>query len=138
MESVKNDSINKLNELLAKKNEVKTIQSQEPKNDTKEEKFDMSQVKKSENDHFLEMDKSESPQGLYVVFGAYSNEENAVHHLEKYKSDFPDARMIFNERNGYRYIILKYSLTPPSIFETQHKAHGMGLSKAWILEYLRK
>lgn len=138
MQSTKNDSINKLNELLAKKNQEKPAVSELPVNTTKPENFDMSNVKRSENDHFLEMDNSESPQGLYVVFGAFGNEENAKNNLNQYQKDFPEARMILNERNGYRYIILKYSLTPAPIFEVQRKAHGMGLSKAWILEYVKK
>lgn len=141
METTLNDSINKLNQLLAKKPEVKP--EVKPENNPVVEKttnpvsFDESQIKKSENDYFIELDQTDSPQGLYVIFGAYSKDESANLQLDKYKKDFPEARIIFNRRNSLKYVVFKYSNQRQPIFETQNKAHQMGLSKAWILNYIK-
>ena len=142
--SDRNDSINKLNELLRKKvDPVKTdpVKTDPVKTDPVKtdppKKFDDSQIKKSDNDYFIEMDQSDSPQGLYVVFGAFSKDDLAQAQLNKYKSEFPEARMIYNKRNGYKYIVFKYSNQKQPVFETRDKAHQKGLTKAWILNYVR-
>lgn len=140
MEKTKNDSINKLNELLSKKNEVRpenTVKNDvvPPKNDPPV--IDNSQIKRSENDYFVELDQSDSPQGLYVVFGAFSKDEGAQEQLNRYKKDFPEARMIINRRNGYKYIVFKYANRPEPVFEVLNKAKSQGLNKAWILQYIR-
>jgi hypothetical protein len=57
--------------------------------------------------------------------------------LQRYKNDFPEARIILNKRNGYKYIIFKYSTQPAPVFEVLNKAKSAGLSKAWILQYSR-
>jgi type IX secretion system PorP/SprF family membrane protein len=138
METEKNDTINKLKDQLAKKKDIVTPPlALDTAKKTPPVKFDNSQIKKSENDYFLELDNSDSPQGLYVVFGAYSKEEGAQTQYNKYKSAFPESRIIINQRNGYRYIIFKYANQPGPVFETKNKAHQMGLTKAWILNYVR-
>lgn len=106
-------------------------------NKTKNRLFDESQIKKSNNDYFLELDKTDSPQGLYLVFGAFGSDDNANAQLNKYKPQFPEARIIFNTRNSLKYIVLIYSLEKAPIFDLQYKARQMGLSKAWILNYIR-
>lgn len=138
METEKNDTINKLKELLAKKKDIITPPVVlDTAKKTVPVKFDNSQIKKSDNDYFVELNGSDSPQGLYVVFGAFSKEEGAQTQFNKYKSSFPDARIIINQRNGYRYIIFKYANQPAPVFEAKGKAHQMGLTKAWILNYVR-
>lgn len=145
MEKVKNDTIDKLKEQLAKKqetrpentvkNDVKNTTDNNPKNDPP--KYNNPDIKRSENDYFIEMDQSDSPQGLYVVFGAFSNDELAQNQLTRYKKDFPEARMIQNKRNGYKYIIFKYANQPAPVLDVLSKARSQGLSKAWILQYVR-
>lgn len=144
METVKNDTINKLKEKLAKNNTGKPeVVTNDKRNDNPlpppppptNNNFDQSQIKRSENDYFVELDGTDSPQGLYVVFGAFSKDEGAQNQLSRYKKDFPDARIITNRRNGYKYIIFKYADQQAPAFETLGKAQRMGLNKAWILNY---
>jgi len=163
-----NDSINALNQALAKKEEIisqqknntntnavnntntvdnsnttnntnnnNTVTNSRNKNPNSPVKFDESQIKKSKDDYFLEMDESDSPQGFYVVVGAYSRDDYAKSHLDRTIGNFPSARLIYNKRNGFKYIVLIYSTEKAPVFETQAKARQSGISKVWILNYTR-
>lgn len=144
MQAAKNDSINELKLVIEKKDALKpppsgldSVKNKIANNNVDPEKFDNSQIKRSKDDYFTELDQTDSPQGLYVVFGVFSKEENANAYLAKYKPAFPESRIILNQRNGFMYIIFKYADQPKPVFETKTKALGMGLSKAWILNYVR-
>ncbi len=140
MERIYNDSIAKLNALLAQKDkdlaEAKNKQGIE-KTDKSNKNFDDSRIKQSKDDYFIELDDTDAPQGFYVVFGAYKDPARADEQFNKYKSDFPEARIIYNKRNGLRYVIFKYSTDKMPIFETHARAKDKGLQKAWILNYKR-
>lgn len=130
-----NDTINKLNDELNKlKAELKNPPSNTT-NTTNTNNNDDKDIKRSKDDHFIELDKSESPKGYYVILGAYGKMSNAESQLANLKSEFPDARIIYNERNGLNYILLIYSEQKPPVFDTRRKAHKMGHNKAWILDY---
>ena len=139
MERNYNDSIAKLNALLVQKDkdlaEAKTKQVEKTNN--KNKNFDDSRIKQSKDDYFIELDDSDAPQGYYVVFGAFKDAARADEQFNKYKADFPDARIIYNKRNGLRYIIFKYSTERMQVFETHARAKDKGLQKAWILNYTR-
>jgi type IX secretion system PorP/SprF family membrane protein len=93
-------------------------------------------IRKSVDDHFLETDLStESPKGYYVIVGAYSRIAGAEQQLSGVKENFPDARLIFNERNRYYYVLLQYSEDKQVVFDAMRKAKSTGVSKAWILSY---
>lgn len=136
-ENYYNDTINKLNQELERlKNEMSSMDKKEPVQENKNEEDDeQGNVRRSKDDHFIELDKSESPKGYYVIMGAYGKMENAESQLAGLKGDFPDARIIFNERNGLNYILLTYSESKKPVFQTQRKAHNKGFSKAWVLDY---
>ncbi|HRE73364.1 MAG TPA: PorP/SprF family type IX secretion system membrane protein [Flavobacteriales bacterium] len=129
-----NDTINKLNEELRKlREDMKNTQTKvtEVKNTN-----DGPPVKRTEGDHFVELDKStESPKGYYVIDGAYGSMENAQSQYDRLKGQFPEARIIFNERNQLHYILLTYSEDKPKVFDTHRKAKSIGEEKAWVLEY---
>ena len=92
-------------------------------------------IKVSEDDHFLELDKSESEKGYYVITGAFGKVQYAERMLANVKEDFPNARIIFNERNQLNYVLLNYSLDKYVVFNDSKKALGLGYKKAWILQY---
>jgi type IX secretion system PorP/SprF family membrane protein len=79
------DSISRLNELLKKRPVVKDTSKVVDKD-----------IKRSKDDHFLELNGAESPQGLYTVYGAFSKFALADQALERIKRDFPEARIIYN------------------------------------------
>jgi hypothetical protein len=70
-----------------------------------------------------------------VIDGAFSKLENAETHFNEIKGSFPEARIIFNHRNGLCYILLTYSDDKTKVFQTHNKAKAMGEEKAWILNY---
>lgn len=132
-----NDTIAKLNEELRKlrenagktKDTISEIKANNPNdNDPR--------IRNSKDDHFTELDKTtDSPKGYYVIDGAFSKLENAETHFNEIKGSFPEARIIFNHRNGLYYILLTYSDDKNKVFQTHNKAKAMGEEKAWILNY---
>lgn len=99
-------------------------------------------IKKNENDHFLEiLDKSESPNGYYVVVGAFGKKQYADELLAGAKDKFPNARIIFNERNELYYVILFYSPKFEGVKEAyslSHTLEGGRFQEAWVLQYFGK
>ena len=131
-----NDTINKLNDELNKlKEEMKNMDKKDPVVDNPPTNDKDPEIKRSKDDHFIELDKTDSPKGYYVILGAYGKMENAQSQFNALKAEFPEARIIFNERNGLNYILLIYSEQKPPVFEVRRKAHSMGHNKAWILDY---
>ena len=130
---VLNDSISELNRMLAdmEKN-LKTID----KNSTRETDEQFSGViRRTENDHFLELNKSETPNGYYAIVGAFGRKSYAERLLSDVKSTFPNARIIFNERNNLHYVLIASGSNTDDVFESAQKALKMGYEKAWVLNY---
>lgn len=93
-------------------------------------------IRKSQNDHFYEIDKvTDAPKGYYVVSGAFGNITNAENWLTKNKTSFPDAKLIYNSRNSLHYIILGYSTEKTEVYGVHSKAKNSGIEKLWILDY---
>ena len=121
--------------------ENRTTENKTTENKTTEnrntETYNDEEIKKSLHDHFLESDKvTEVPKGYYVVSGAFGKVENAEAFFNtKVKDKFPNARIIFNERNHLHYIILDYSTEKQPVFKTIREARKAGITKAWILDY---
>jgi type IX secretion system PorP/SprF family membrane protein len=99
-------------------------------------------VKKNVDDHFLELfDKSDSPNGLYVIVGAFGEKNRAEKLLKTSKKEFPNARLIYNERNDLHYVILYYSKNFDKVkaaYTRSRSLKGGRFYKAWILDYQRK
>jgi type IX secretion system PorP/SprF family membrane protein len=93
------------------------------------------------DDHFLEIfDKTDSPNGFYAVVGAFDEKDRAEKLLTISKKEFPEARLIFNERNDLYYVILYYSVNFDQIKDAyikSRKLEGGRFYNAWILDYQR-
>ncbi len=99
-------------------------------------------VKTNADDHFIEiLDKSDSPNGYYVVVGAFGDKKRAEKLLNFSKKEFPNARLIYNERNDLTYVILFYSKdfnSAKQAYEKSRQLEGGRFYKAWVLDYHRK
>jgi len=148
-EVINMDSINDLNRRIRtledslSKLKTENTHQQEPKHTSTTIKVkDGVKVKRNVDDHFLEiLDKSDSPNGYYVVVGAFGRKDLAENLLRISKKEFPKARLIYNERNNLYYVILKYSTdfkTVKKAYKTSRSMEGGRFYKAWILDYHRK
>ena len=99
-------------------------------------------IKTNADDHFIEiLDNSDSPDGYYVVVGAFGRKDLAEKLLNFSKSEFPDARLIYNERNDLHYVILYYSTDfnkAKAAYSKSRTLEGGRFYKAWVLDYHRK
>lgn len=145
-EVVNMDSINVLNlrikNLQDSLNNLKT-QPETPKDaSTSTTIKDGVSVKTNVDDHFLEtFDKTDSPNGFYVIVGAFGEKNRAQKLLKTSKKEFPNARLIYNERNGLYYVILYYSKSFDKVkdaYDKSRQLEGGRFYKAWILDYHRK
>lgn len=85
--------------------------------------------------YFKELDQVETPDGFYVIAGVFGSRENADRHLNKVRADFPEARLVVNERNHYFYVLLHNSndqVAATQVFRKYKKIHS---SKVWLLNY---
>jgi len=156
-----NDSIQKLNEQLKKAEEDKRRLESEKAELEKNKNVSLYTDKKTEIDtniitktkenintdaknpdiikwldnHFLELDKiTEAPKGYYVVAGVFGNFTYAEAFFNKVKAGFPEAKIIYNERNKLNYITLGYSKEIKVVYEIFKSGYREGLGELWILE----
>ena len=98
-------------------------------------------IKKNADDHFLEIfDHSDSPNGLYVIVESFSEKNRAQKLLKTSKTEYPDAKLIYNERNDLHYVILYYSKSFDNVkaaYLRSRSLKGGRFYKAWILDYQR-
>lgn len=134
-----NARIKQLEDSLKMKEEKDDAQNISPTLTSNKEGVD---VKTNADDHFIEiLDKSDSPNGYYVVVGAFGRKDLAEKLLKTSQQEFPDARLIFNERNNLYYVILMYTKDfkdAKSAYTRSRELEGGRFYKAWILEYYRK
>lgn len=145
-EVVNMDSINVLNlkikQLQDSLNNIKPTQEEPKANSTSTTIKDGVNIKTNVDDHFLEIfDKTDSPNGLYVIVGAFGDKKRADKLLKTSKEEFPNARLIYNERNELYYVILYYSKNFDKVkaaYTRSRELEGGRFYKAWILDYNRK
>lgn len=86
-------------------------------------------------DKFVEIEGGDSPSGYYVVAGAFWQRSGAENVLKQTRSEFPEGRLIFNERNELNYVVLKYATDKGPCLEILKQVWDKGYPKAWVLEY---
>lgn len=86
---------------------------------------------------FIELDslKSNSPDGFYVVCGVFSSAQNANASLARNKKYFPDTYLVINQKNGYYYVILKYTTNQSEAVEIEKRYIRTVKKDAWVLNY---
>lgn len=95
-------------------------------------------VKTNSADHFIELNDKDSPNGYYVVGGAFAEKNNADALVRKIKSKFPSARIIKNKRNDLYYVLLYYSTKKgEGLAYASYKANQLPDEETWVLFYER-
>ncbi|AEA44876.1 PorP/SprF family type IX secretion system membrane protein [Fluviicola taffensis] len=87
--------------------------------------------------HFVNLDKSESPDGFYVITGVFSNRQNADLMLSKNLAEYPNSYLVINESNNYFYVVILYSLDQELASTTFNDYKTKKKQKVWILNYLK-
>jgi len=87
--------------------------------------------------HFVNLDKSESPDGFYVITGVFSNRQNADMMLSKNLGEYPTSYLVINESNNYYYVVILYSLDQQLASNTFTEYKTKKKQKVWILNYLK-
>lgn len=94
--------------------------------------------KSNSADHFTELNNNDSPNGYYVIGGAFAEKKNADALVRKIKSKFPSARIIKNKRNDLYYVLLYYSTKKgEGLAYASYKANQLPDEETWILFYQR-
>jgi len=94
--------------------------------------------KSNSADHFIELNNNDSPNGYYVIGGAFAEKKNADALVRKIKSKFPSARIIKNKRNDLYYVLLYYSTKKgEGLAYASYKANQLPDEETWILFYQR-
>lgn len=90
-------------------------------------------------DHFIEMSGKDTPNGYFVITGAFAQKSNADALLRKIKSKYPNARIIFNKRNNLYYVLLYHStVKDEGLAYASFKAKSDLVEETWVLIYTRQ
>ncbi|MBD3637485.1 MAG: PorP/SprF family type IX secretion system membrane protein [Crocinitomicaceae bacterium] len=93
-------------------------------------------VRTNSGDYFIELNGEDTPDGYYVIGGAFAEKKNADALLRKIKSKFPSARIIKNKRNDLYYVMLYYSTKKgEGLAYATYKANQLPDEETWILYY---
>lgn len=137
-----NQKIKALEDSLANQTTIKvkdTSTNQTTATTTQGAEIEDNEVTYNPNDHFIEIeDKSESPNGYYAVVGAFGNKENANKLLDVSKDQFPNSRIIFNERNQLYYVIIYYGTNlkeAKKVYGESRQLEEGRFYKTWLLDY---
>ena len=96
-------------------------------------------IKSNSEDHFIELSGKDTPNGYYVITGAFAEKSNADALIRKIKGKFPNARIILNKRNNLYYVLLYHSTEKgEGLAYASYKAKEGLVEETWILEYNRK
>ena len=86
---------------------------------------------------FVGLDKSQSPDGFYVITGVFSNRQKADFMLNKNLGEYPGSYLVINEANNYFYVVILYTLDQELATQTFADYKTRKKLKVWILNYLK-
>lgn len=96
-------------------------------------------IKSNSQDYFIELSGKDTPNGYYVITGAFAEKSNADALIRKVKGKFPNARIILNKRNNLYYVLLYHSLEKDEgLAYASYKAKNGLVEETWILHYDRQ
>jgi type IX secretion system PorP/SprF family membrane protein len=130
-DQARKDRLQKEKDSLNNLAKVPTIDTVKPKNTVPEV------IPVAKGYHFVNLDKSESPDGFYVITGVFSNRQNADLMLSKNLSEFPSSYLVINESNSYFYVVIYYSLDQEPAEKIFNDYKSKKKQKVWILNYLK-
>ncbi len=129
----KNDKITQ-EDIDEKIRQVQEDEYLERLNQNSENKIKIVRNEQPSEKYFVELSGEDSPRGYYLITGVFSTLERAQKF--RWKSDSEMAKIIFNKKNQYFYVVYSYSESKsvrelePILIEHQSKKQ-----KIWILDY---
>ncbi len=89
-------------------------------------------------DYFVELNGNDTPNGYFVVTGAFAQKSNADALIRKIKSKYPNARIILNKRNNLYYVVLYHSTEKgEGLAQADYKAKSNLIEETWVLSYIK-
>jgi type IX secretion system PorP/SprF family membrane protein len=139
LDSLKKVILTREDVIIVKQKTIDSLASNWPKDQVVDD-FDINEVFKSNNaDHFIELNNNDTPNGYYLIGGAFAEKKNADQLVRKIKSKFPSARIIKNKRNDLYYVMLYYTTKKgEGLAYESYKAGQLPDEETWILFYNRK
>lgn len=124
-------------EMIKRENQLAEEKENEQE-ELEDEDVEEEEIREAVGYHFVELDGKDSPNGLYVVAGVYSDIDHAKKKLRRVKDEFPDAYMVINQKMDYRYIVLKYTNDKKEAYKNVQKFRdGYPDKSVWILNYIK-
>lgn len=128
-DQARKDRLQKEKDSLSNSAKVTPVDTVKPKNETPEV------IPVAKGYHFVNLDRSESPDGFYVITGVFSNRQNADQVLAKSLGEYPNTYLVINEANNYFYVVILYSLDQELATTTFKEYKTKKKQKVWILNY---
>lgn len=95
-------------------------------------------MKSNSQDYFVELNGNDTPNGYFVVTGAFAQKSNADALIRKIKSKYPNARIILNKRNNLYYVVLYHSTEKgEGLAHADYKAKSDLIEETWVLGYIK-
>lgn len=89
-------------------------------------------------DYFIELSGKDTPNGYYVITGAFAQKSNADALIRKIKGKYPNARIIQNKRNNLYYVLLYHSTEKgEGLAYASYKAKTDLVEETWVLHYVK-
>ncbi|MBI3133200.1 MAG: PorP/SprF family type IX secretion system membrane protein [Bacteroidetes bacterium] len=89
-------------------------------------------------DYFIELSGKDTPNGYYVITGAFAQKSNADALIRKIKAKYPNARIIQNKRNNLYYVLLYHSTEKnEGLGYASYKAKTDLTEETWVLHYVK-
>jgi len=89
-------------------------------------------------DYFIELSGKDTPNGYYVITGAFAQKTNADALIRKIKPKYPNARIILNKRNNLYYVLLYHStVKDEGLAYASFKAKSDLVEETWVLNYIK-
>jgi type IX secretion system PorP/SprF family membrane protein len=120
--------------LEEKSRQIKEDEYIEKLNKGTENKIKIVRNEQPSEKYFVELSGDESPGGYYLITGVFSTLERAQNF--RWKSDSATAKIIYNNKNQYFYVVYSYSATK-SVAEIEPILNDFKSKnqKIWILDY---
>jgi type IX secretion system PorP/SprF family membrane protein len=89
-------------------------------------------------DYFVELNGNDTPNGYFVITGAFAQKSNADALIRKIKPKYPNARIILNKRNNLYYVLLYHSTEKnEGLSYASYKAKSDLIEETWVLSYIK-
>jgi hypothetical protein len=139
LDSLKRVILTREDVITVKQKTIDSLVSNWPKDQVVDDLDINEDFKSNSADHFIELNNNDTPNGYYLIGGAFAEKKNADQLVRKIKSKFPSARIIRNKRNDLYYVMLYYTTKKgEGLAYESYKAGQLPDEETWILFYNRK